>query len=100
MLRAVFPGGSVTGAPKIRAMEIIAEIEPHVRGPYCGSIGYLGFNGAMDLSITIRSACIKNNIVTFHAGGAIVADSDPSAEYVETLVKANALKKTLLGELS
>ena len=76
-------------------MEIIAEIEPTRRGPYCGSIGYIGFNGDMDTSITIRTYAIKNNLVTFQAGGAIVADSDPAAEYEETLTKANALIKAL-----
>jgi para-aminobenzoate synthetase component 1 len=95
LLRATFPGGSVTGAPKIRAMEIIAEIEPTERGPYCGSIGYIGFNGDMDCSITIRTLTIKNQVVTFQAGGAIVADSDPLEEYKETLTKASALQKTL-----
>jgi len=97
VLRATFPGGSVTGAPKIRAMEIIAEVEPVCRGPYCGSLGYLGFNGAMDTSILIRTFAIKNNIVTFQAGGAVVADSDPRAEFDETTAKASALYKTLFG---
>lgn len=95
LLRAAFPGGSVTGAPKIRAMEIIAEIEPTQRGPYCGSVGYIGFNGDMDTSITIRTYAIKNNMVTFQAGGAVTADSDPAAEYDETLVKASALHRAL-----
>ena len=95
LLRATFPGGSVTGAPKIRAMEIIAEIEPTQRGPYCGSVGYIGFNGDMDLSITIRTFCVKNQTVTFQAGGAIVVDSNPLSEYEETLTKANALRRTL-----
>jgi len=95
LLRAAFPGGSITGAPKVRAMEIIAEIEPTCRGPYCGSIGYIGFNGDMDSSIVIRTYAIKNNIVTFQAGGAVVADSDPMAEYEETLVKAKALQCAL-----
>lgn len=95
LLRATFPGGSITGAPKIRAMEIIAEIEPHQRGPYCGSVGYIGFNGDMDTSIIIRTFAIKNNRVTFHAGGAVVADSDSRGEYEETLDKARALKKVL-----
>lgn len=98
VLRATFPGGSVTGAPKIRAMEIIAEVEPVHRGPYCGSLMYLGFNGAMDSSILIRTYAIKKNTVTFHAGGAIVADSDPAAEYDETTVKASALLRALVGE--
>ncbi|MDX1901728.1 MAG: aminodeoxychorismate synthase component I [Gammaproteobacteria bacterium] len=95
VLRATFPGGSITGAPKIRAMEIITEIEPVCRGPYCGSMGYLGFNGAMDSSILIRTFAIKNNIVTFQAGGAVVADSDPAAEYDETTAKASALVRAL-----
>ena len=70
LLRAAFPGGSITGAPKVRAMEIINEIEPTTRGPYCGSIGYIGFNGDMDCSIVIRTFAIKNNILTFQTGGA------------------------------
>lgn len=95
LLKACFPGGSITGAPKIRAMEIIAEIEPTSRGPYCGSIGYIGFDGTMDTSIVIRTFAIKNNSVTFQAGGAIVADSEPLDEYQEALTKANALRKLL-----
>ncbi len=95
LLCATFPGGSITGAPKIRAMEIIAEIEPTCRGPYCGSIGYIGFNGDMDTSIVIRTYAIKNNSITFQAGGAIVVDSNPEAEYQEMLTKANALYKAL-----
>jgi para-aminobenzoate synthetase component 1 len=96
LLRATFPGGSITGAPKIRAMEIIAEIEPTQRGPYCGSVGYIGFNGDFDSSITIRTYAIKNNTVTFQAGGAVVSDSDPREEYLETLVKARALRRALI----
>ncbi len=99
LLRATFPGGSITGAPKIRSMEIIAEIEPNSRGPYCGSIGYIGFNGDMDTSITIRTFAIKNNIATFQAGGAIVADSDPLSEYEETLAKARALRRSLVENI-
>lgn len=95
LLRVTFPGGSITGAPKIRAMEIIQALEPTARGPYCGSIGYIGFNGDMDCSITIRTFAIKNKIVTFQAGGAVVIDSDSQAEYEETLVKANTLKTAL-----
>src|SRR5690606_22147538 len=97
LLRATFPGGSITGAPKIRAMEIIGEIEQIVRGPYCGSVGYFGFDGHMDTSIAIRTFAIKDQTVTFHAGGAIVADSDPLAEYQETLDKAAALKRSLIA---
>ena len=95
LLRACFPGGSITGAPKIRAMEIIAELEPTQRGPYCGAIGYLGFDGAMDSNILIRTYAIKDRRVTFQAGGGIVADSDPAAEYQETLDKARALREAL-----
>jgi len=95
LLAASFPGGSITGAPKIRAMEIIAELEPTRRGPYCGSIGYLGFDGGMDTSIVIRTYAVKDGMVTFQAGGGIVADSDPAAEYEETLDKARALISAL-----
>jgi para-aminobenzoate synthetase component 1 len=91
LLRATFPGGSITGAPKIRAMEIIAELEPTRRGPYCGAIGYIGFDRTMDLNIAIRTYAIKGRTVTFQAGGGIVADSDPAAEYEETIAKARAL---------
>ncbi|WP_119459280.1 aminodeoxychorismate synthase, component I [Rhodospirillaceae bacterium SYSU D60014] len=101
LLRATFPGGSITGAPKIRAMEIIAELEPTRRGPYCGSIGYIGFDGSMDTSITIRTYSIKDRVVTFQVGGGIVADSDPVAEYDESLTKARALQEALgAGEAS
>jgi len=95
LLKATFPGGSITGAPKIRAMEIIAECEPTVRGPYCGSIGYLGFNGCTDLSITIRTFAMKGSKLTFQTGGAVTIDSDPHDEYEETLAKAKALRRTL-----
>jgi para-aminobenzoate synthetase component 1 len=95
LLRAAFPGGSITGAPKIRAMEIINEIEQAYRGPYCGSIGYIGFDGDMDSSIVIRSFAIKNNIATFQAGGAVVMDSDPHAEYKEVLTKSYTLRSAL-----
>ena len=95
LLKASFPGGSITGAPKIRAMEIIAELEPTQRGPYCGSIGYLSFTGSMDSNIVIRSYAIKDGTVTFQAGGGIVADSKPDAEYEETMDKARALLAAL-----
>jgi para-aminobenzoate synthetase component 1 len=95
LLRATFPGGSVTGAPKIRAMEIIAELEPNPRGPYCGAIGYLGFDGSMDSNIVIRTYCITGDQLTFQVGGGIVADSDPQAELEESLTKAKALIETL-----
>ena len=91
LLTASFPGGSITGAPKIRAMEIIAELEPNQRGPYCGSIGYIGFDGSMDSNIVIRSFALRGRQVTFQVGGGIVADSDPAEEYEETLAKVQAL---------
>jgi len=91
LLRASFPGGSITGAPKIRAMEILAELEPVRRGPYCGSIGWIGLDGAMDSNIGIRTLTFRDGEVSIHAGGGIVADSDPRAEYDETLDKARAL---------
>ena len=98
LLQAGFPGGSITGAPKIRAMEILAELEPTRRGPYCGSIGYIGFDGSMDTNIVIRTYAIKGDVVTFQAGGGIVADSRPESEYEETLDKARALRAALSGE--
>jgi para-aminobenzoate synthetase component 1 len=91
LLRAAFPGGSITGAPKVRAMEIIAELEPTRRGPYCGAMGYIGFDGAMDTNIAIRTLAFKDRTCVFQAGGGIVADSDPALEYTETLDKAKAL---------
>jgi para-aminobenzoate synthetase component I len=87
-LATCFPGGSVTGAPKIRAMEIIDELEPTTRGPYTGCLGYLGFNGESQLSIVIRTALCRPGSVHFHTGAGIVADSQPEAEYEETLAKA------------
>jgi para-aminobenzoate synthetase len=99
ILRAVFPGGSITGAPKIRAMEIIEELEPCKRGIYTGSIGYLGFDGAWDLNIVIRTILLKDGKAYLHTGGGIVADSQPEQEYNETLVKAQALFTVLGGKL-
>jgi para-aminobenzoate synthetase component 1 len=90
LLRATFPGGSVTGAPKIRAMEIIEELEPVRRGPYCGAIGYLA-DGVMEFNIAIRTMIARDGKVHISVGGGIVADSDPAAEYDETLVKARAM---------
>jgi para-aminobenzoate synthetase component 1 len=95
LLKACFPGGSITGAPKIRAMEIIDELEPTKRHIYTGSIGYLSFSGNMDLSIVIRTFLIKDNQVYFQVGGGIVADSEPEEEYNETLHKGRALIETL-----
>jgi para-aminobenzoate synthetase component 1 len=95
LLRATFPGGSITGAPKVRAMEIIAELEPTRRGVYCGSLGYLGADGEMDTSIAIRTCVTRGDCVYFQAGGGIVADSDPEQEYRETLDKARGIIRTL-----
>jgi para-aminobenzoate synthetase component 1 len=91
LLRSSFPGGSVTGAPKIRAMEIITEIERHARGVYCGSIGWLGFDGAMDTNIAIRTVTFRDNEAVFNAGGGVTLLSDPVAEYEETLDKAKSV---------
>ncbi len=87
-LESCFPGGSITGAPKIRAMEVIDELEPVARGPYTGSAGYLGFNRESQLSILIRTTLTQRHATWYHAGAGIVADSDPAAEYAETLIKA------------
>lgn len=95
LLKATFPGGSITGAPKIRAMEIIEELEPVRRGIYTGSIGYIGFDGRADLNIAIRTLVNKNDRLYLQVGGGIVADSDPQLEYEETLHKAKALLKSL-----
>jgi para-aminobenzoate synthetase component 1 len=92
-LAACFPGGSITGAPKIRAMEIIHELEAYERGPYTGSLGYIGFNGISDFNILIRTLIHQNGRTCFHVGGGIVADSDPTLEYEETLHKARAILK-------
>lgn len=95
LLRATFPAGTLSGAPKIRAMEIIAELEDEPRGPYGGAIGYISFTGNMDLAITIRTACIENGRLTVRAGAGIVADSDPERERQETINKAMAIQKAL-----
>lgn len=94
-LASAFPGGSITGAPKFRAMEIIDELEPVTRGPYCGCHGYLGFNRQSQLSISIRTAICRNQRAYFHVGAGIVADSDPEAEYAETLAKARGFRAAL-----
>lgn len=95
LLAASFPGGSITGAPKIRAMEIIEEMEPVRRGVYTGSVGYLGFDGRADLNIVIRTILASRGKLYFQVGGGITADSDPHKEYVETLDKARALVRAL-----
>lgn len=101
LLRAAFPGGSVTGAPKVRAMELIAQWERVARGPYCGSLGWIGFDGAMDTSILIRTMTAAGGWLQFPVGGGIVSDSEPAREYEETLHKAAGLLRALdrsLGE--
>ncbi len=100
LLRGCFPGGSITGAPKLRAMQIIEELEPHRRGVYCGAIGYIGFDGNMDTNITIRTAVYSarnqaEGEISFYAGGGIVADSKLEKEYAETLDKASSMLKTM-----
>lgn len=97
LLRATFPGGSITGAPKVRAMEIIEELEPHKRAFYTGSMGYIGFNGNVELNILIRTILLKGDKLYYPVGGGIVWDSIPSAEYEETLTKAKAFFLTLGG---
>ena len=94
-IEALFPGGSVTGAPKVRAMEIIEELEPTRRGVYCGSMGYIGFDGAAELNIAIRSLHMKDGWLDYQAGGGIVWDSDPEAELQETLDKGRAIHETI-----
>ncbi len=95
LLRATFPGGSITGAPKVRAMELIDDLEPTRRSVYTGAIGWIGFDGRMDLSIAIRTILLERGRVTFQAGGGIVADSEPEAEYDETIVKAAGMMEAL-----
>ncbi len=95
LLRAALPPGSITGAPKIRAMEIIAELEGAARGPYCGTAAWLGFNGAMDSSVLIRTVTVARDRVVAQAGGGIVADSDPAAEWDEVLVKVLPMLRAL-----
>ena len=91
LLRATFPAGTLSGAPKVRAMEIIEELEETRRGPYGGAVGYFSFDGSMDMCITIRTLLMQNGAISVQAGGGIVADSDPTAEYYETINKAKAV---------
>jgi para-aminobenzoate synthetase component I len=97
LLRATFPGGSITGAPKIRAMEIIRELEPARRGAYCGSVAWIGFDGVMDSSIVIRTLTVAGNTVVAQAGGGIVADSDPADEVDEAMTKLRPLLRAVEG---
>ena len=99
VLKACFPGGTITGTPKVRTMEIISELEPTARGPYTGSMGYINSNGDMDLNIIIRSFVIKDNIAYLQVGAGIVADSDPQKEYEETMHKAEALRLAIANYL-
>jgi len=94
-LEATFPAGTVSGAPKVRAMELIRALEPEARGPYAGTVGYLGLDGAMDMCITIRTVVIVNGRAYVQSGAGIVADSDPVKEYEECMHKAGALHKAL-----
>jgi para-aminobenzoate synthetase component 1 len=96
-LRSMFPGGSITGVPKIRAMQIIGELEPDSRHVYTGSLGYIGFDGVCDLNIAIRTLQCREGRAVYHVGGAIVADSDPAGEYQETLDKGRAMHAALRG---
>jgi len=95
LLRASFPAGTVSGAPKIRAMEIIAELEKTKRGPYAGAVGYFDFSGNMDTCITIRTIVMKGDTVYLQGGAGIVADSDPLTEHQETLNKLKALERAI-----
>ena len=99
LLRATFPGGSITGAPKRRAMAIIDELEPHRRGLYCGAIGYIGFNGDMDTNIAIRTLVSQGDTVKFGVGGGVVADSTAESEYQECLDKAAPMLQLLRPDL-
>jgi len=94
-LRASLPAGTVSGAPKVRAMEIIDELEPHRRGPYAGAVGYFDYRGNMDTCITLRTMVVQNGTAYVQAGAGIVADSDPSTEYHETLNKARGLLEAI-----
>jgi para-aminobenzoate synthetase component 1 len=96
LLDGAFPGGSITGAPKVRAMEIIQELEPDARGAYCGSLGYLGFDGTMDMNILIRTITAANGWWQIPVGGGIVVQSSPQAEYEETWHKAHGMLKSLV----
>jgi anthranilate synthase component 1 len=95
LFRATFPAGTLSGAPKVRAMQIIADYETMPRGPYGGAAGYIAYNGNIDFAITIRTATIRNGKLIARAGGGIVYDSDPELERQETINKANAVARAL-----
>ncbi|HBE70253.1 MAG TPA: anthranilate synthase component I, partial [Planctomycetaceae bacterium] len=94
-MKACLPAGTVSGAPKVRAMEIIDEIEPHRRGPYAGAVGYIDYSGNMDTCIALRTIVFTEDSIFIQAGAGVVADSVPSAEYQETLNKAGAMLKAI-----
>ncbi len=96
-IRAVFPGGTITGCPKVRCMQIISELEHSPRGAYTGSFGYLKRDGSLDLNIMIRTMVMRDNRIQFRAGSGIVADSEPQAELAETRAKAEGLLRALSG---
>ena len=98
LLRHCFPGGSITGAPKLRAMQIIEELEPHQRGLYCGSIGYIGFDGNIETNIAIRTITIKDGYARYSAGGGLIADSNKEEEYQEIIDKAKMMTQVLIKE--
>jgi len=102
LMKAIFPGGSITGAPKLRAMQIIRELEPVPRGAYCGAIGWMNIHGDMELNLAIRTAVCDTaaQTVRYHAGSGIVADSDPAKEYEETLQKSAAFLRAVQGTLA
>jgi para-aminobenzoate synthetase component 1 len=99
IVRATFPPGSVTGAPKVRALEVIEELEPVRRGPYCGAIGWIGPHGDLELSVAIRTFVAAQGRLHLHLGGAVVADSEPAAEWRETMHKGARLLEAAGGEL-
>jgi anthranilate synthase component 1 len=100
LFMATFPAGTVSGAPKIRAMEIISELEPTRRGPYAGAVGYFGFNGNMDFCITIRTIAIRDGRLSIQVGAGIVSDSIPEKEYEETMRKGDAMFRAIEKELN
>jgi para-aminobenzoate synthetase component 1 len=100
LIRAAFPAGSMTGAPKIAALEIIDRLEPVERGIYAGSAGYIDFSGPLDLNVVIRTLIVRDGRCVFNVGGAVVADSDPAQEYEETMDKARALRAALAAAVA
>jgi len=95
LMEAMFPSGSITGAPKKRAMEILDRVEGRVRGPYTGAMGFIGFDGALSLNVAIRTLVLSQGICHLGVGGGIVADSDPEAEYAECMAKAQGMLTAL-----